>query len=467
MMWQVVELDKNAIKSFLTREEDQFCDFKDKSSIQKCTKTISAFANSDGGDLYIGIRDKSESDRLCNLFENQEEANGCVQTIYEQFADGVEYLFLEYLKFPSGGLCLHVLVQKTPFLVRSSDGRVFKRQNAADRELKASADVQALLLEKGVRSFEDTAVEATSEEISDSPLMKTFLENVVPHSSVEDLLKKERLATNDRLRACALLLFDENPQSLLPQAAVKLYRYRTLAGEGDREDLEGQPVTIEGPIYDLIYEAVSKTKEKVEEIPVMSQGGLTSIKYPEEAIHEVICNALLHRDYSINDYVHIRVFDNRIEVESPGRLAGPITIRNILKQRFARNKKIVRLIAKFPSPPNKDVGEGLNTAFRSMQLLNLGKPEISETEGSVIVRLKHEPLASKEELILKYLEINEEINNTTARGVCNVQSDSVVRKLFHSMITAGVLEKVPATRGKGTKYRAKTKVKASANPTAE
>lgn len=443
--------------SLLSREEDQFCDFKSNDSIQKCTKTISAFANSDGGDLYIGIRDKAEVDRLSNLFVDQEEANGCIQAIYNQFADGAEYIFVEYLKFPSGGLCLHVLVQKTPFIVYSSDGKVFKRQNAADRELKTPGDVQGLLLEKGIRSFEDSAVEATAEEIADAPLMRTFLESVVPHSNVDDLLKKERLSTGDRLRACALLLFDENPQSLLPQAAVKLYRYRTLAGEGDREDLEGQPQTIEGPIYDLIYQAVSRTKKKVEEIPVMSEGGLTSIKYPEEAIHEVICNALLHRDYSINDYVHIRVFDNRIEVESPGKLAGPITVNNILKQRFARNKKIVRLIAKFPSPPNKDVGEGLNTAFRSMQMLNLGKPEISETEGSVIVRLKHEPLASKEELILKYLERNSEINNTTARSVCNVQSDSVVRKLFHSMITAGVLEKVPHTRGKGTKYRAVAK----------
>jgi ATP-dependent DNA helicase RecG len=151
--------------------------------------------------------------------------------------------------------------------------------------------------------------------------------------------------------------------------------------------------------------------------------------------------------------VHVRIFDNRIEVESPGKLAGPVTVKNILTQRFARNKKIVRLIAKFPSPPNKDVGEGLNTTFRSMQKLNLGKPEISETASSVLVRLKHEPLASKEELIRQYLSKNGSINNTTARKVCNVESDSVIRKLFKGMIDAGELEKIPETRGKGTKYR--------------
>lgn len=92
-----------------------------------------------------------------------------------------------------------------------------------------------------------------------------------------------------------------------------------------------------------------------------------------------------------------------------------------------------------------------------MQSLNLGKPEIQETDGSVIVRLKHEPLASKEELIKKYIENNVSISNTKAREVCNVQSDSIIRKLFKAMISAGEIEKVPNTRGKGTKYQLVTK----------
>lgn len=451
-MWATVNLSTTEIQKLLQKEEDHFCDFKDKHSIAKCTKTVSAFANADGGELYIGIRDKKEKSRINNLFANQEEANGCIHEIFEQFSNGQEYLSVEFLNFENSGLCVHLIIQKTPFVVYSSDKKVFRRQNASDRELKTVGEISRLELEKGVRSFEDSTVEARPEEIENSKHIKTYLDNVVPHSSLDAMLTKERLTSDGRLRVCAFILFDENPQSLLPHSAVKLYRYRTLATEGDREDLEGQPLTIEGSVYDIIYDTVQATKDKVEKIPMMGDAGLINIKYPEEAIHEVICNAILHRDYSINDYVHVRVFDNRIEVESPGRLAGPVTVDNILRQRFARNKKLVRLIAKFPTPPNKDVGEGLNTAFRSMQLLNLGRPEISETAASVIVRLKHEPLASKEELIKNYLLSNETINNTKAREICNVQSDSIIRKLFHSMIAAGEIEKVLGTRGKGTKY---------------
>lgn len=453
MLWTITKLVGPEVTALLAQQESHFLDFKDKQSIAKIEKTASGFANADGGELYVGVGDAAEDDRFAALFKDHEEANGCITQVMNQFQDGPEYVGCQFYELDGRGFCVTFTIHKTPFVVRTSAGRTYRRQNAQDRELTTPNDLLRLELEKGVHSYEDSKVEATASELSDSETMKYFLENVTPHSDLETFLKKERLVVDLKLRTCALVLFDDNPQSLLPHAAAKVYRYKTLDAEGDREDLDGQPETIEGPAYEVIKRTVERTKEIVESIPLLSSSGFVEIKYPQEAIHEVICNAVLHRDYSLNDYVHIRIFDNRIEVESPGKLAGPVTVKNILKQRFARNKKLVRLISKFPSPPNKDVGEGLNTTFRSMQQLNLGKPDIEETDSSVIVRLKHEPLASKGELIREYLTKNGNINNTTARIVCNVQSDSIIRKLFHSMIAAGEIEKVPDTRGKGKKYR--------------
>lgn len=452
-MWSVTKLDDNDLQLLLNREESQFFDFKDKSSIGKCTKTISAFANTDGGELCVGVRDKKESNRICNLFSSLEEANDVISNILKQFDGGVEFVGFEFLFCEGLGYILMVTVQKTPFVVKSSDGKVFKRQNASDRELKAGQEISSLELEKGIRSFEDSATSLDCSEIQESSKFQEFLRGIVPNSTPIDFLRKERLVYDERVKTCAVLLFDENPQSILPQASIKVYRYTSLGDEGEREDLEGQPESIEGNICDQIYSAVSRVKEKVEQIPILGEAGFVQVKYPQEAVHEVICNAVLHRDYSIRDYVHVRIFDNRIEVESPGKLAGPVTVKNILKQRFSRNNKLVRLIAKFPSPPNKDVGEGLNTAFRAMQSLNLGRPVIEETEASVIVRLKHEPLASKEEIVKKYLQKNLSINNAVARNICNIQSDSIIRKMFRAMIVSGEIEKIPETRGKGTKYR--------------
>ena len=106
-----------------------------------------------------------------------------------------------------------------------------------------------------------------------------------------------------------------------------------------------------------------------------------------------------------------------MEVESPGLLPGHVTTRNILDEQFARNGALVRLINKFPEPPNKDVGEGLNTAFKAMQRLRLKPPIIEETEASVLVRIEHAPLASPEESVMDYLQNHDVITNRIAREI--------------------------------------------------
>ncbi|MGE0063842.1 MAG: ATP-binding protein, partial [Xanthobacteraceae bacterium] len=176
-----------------------------------------------------------------------------------------------------------------------------------------------------------------------------------------------------------------------------------------------------------------------------------------------ITNAVIHRDYSINDDIHIRIFDNRIEVLSPGKLPAYITPKNILEERFARNPKIVRLLNKFPNPPNKDVGEGMNTTFEAMRKLDLQDPIVTQTENSVLVILRHERLASLEDRIMAHLRRAPHlpINNAEAREICNEVSDSKVRKAFQRMLGAKMIEKVPGTRGKGTRYRMKLPKQAS------
>ena len=167
------------------------------------------------------------------------------------------------------------------------------------------------------------------------------------------------------------------------------------------------------------------------------------MEYPTIALHEIITNAVLHRDYSVKDDVHIRIFDNRIEVESPGVLPGHVTEKNILKERSVRNPKMFRLINKFPSPPNKDVGEGLNATFDAMRRLRLKEPEIRQRSFSVLVVLKHEKLGSSEELVVDFLRKNPEINNATARQICNIGDANQMKRVFQKMMKAGIIERIP------------------------
>lgn len=246
-----------------------------------------------------------------------------------------------------------------------------------------------------------------------------------------------------KLTVAALLLFSDEPQICLPKrSSIKIFRYQT-SGEAERDTLVGVPVTVEGCAYSQIYEAVSKTKEIIESIKKFGKE-FETIEYPEETLHEIITNAVLHRDYSITTDIQIRIFDNRVEVESPGKLPGYVTVDNILTAQSARNPKIVRLINKFPEAPNKDVGEGLNTAFEAMAKLRLKEPVIEENDNFVLVIIKHEKLASPEEIVVDYLLKNDSITNRIGRNITGIKSENSMKRIFWKLRDAGMLYMIGA-----------------------
>ncbi len=252
-----------------------------------------------------------------------------------------------------------------------------------------------------------------------------------------------------------VLLYSDEPQAALPKrSAIKIYRYGSRDEEGTREQLMFEPLTIEGCSYDQIFEAVNKTTELVQDVKALAESGLVQVSYPHETLHEIITNAVLYRDYSDLSDIHVRIFDNRIEVESPGKLPGHITTMNILSEQSARNPKIVRLIHKFPNPPNKDVGEGLNTAFEAMKRLRLKEPEIEERPHSVVVHIRHTRLASPHDTVMAYLEGNAEITNRKARELTGIRSENSMKTVFLGLKFRNMIEPVPGKeQGGGAAWR--------------
>jgi ATP-dependent DNA helicase RecG len=277
---------------------------------------------------------------------------------------------------------------------------------------------------------------------------------IVPTAEPAAWLKKQSLLIDERPVVAAVVLFADEPQAVLPKrCGIKIYRYKTVDAEGTRESLDFDPISIEGCAYDQIHEAVQKTAQIIESVRIRTAKGLASVTYPVTAIHEIVTNAVLHRDYSIADDVHVKIFDNRVEVLSPGTLPGHVTVQNILNERFARNAAIVRLINKFPNPPNKDVGEGLNTAFQAMREMKLKDPIINQEGGYVKVVLRHEPLATPEEIILEYLRTHDEIANREAREICYIGSENKMKRILQQMVSKELIETVPGRTRYNAAYR--------------
>jgi ATP-dependent DNA helicase RecG len=446
----------------LALDEGHFADLKAiEVAPAKLTESLSAFANADGGELYIGIaEDKPNKRRVWNGFANAEAANGHIQALEALFPLGQDFDYTFLSSDGAAGVVLQVVVRKTPDIKRASSGHIYVRRGAQKLRLTTQEQIKRLEYAKGLASFENEVTQAGPEVITNSTEIIEFMLEVVPTAEPEAWLRKQQLLREDRPTVCGVLLFAEEPQAVLPKrCGAKIYRYKTTEPVGTRDTLAFDPLTIEGPSYKQIRRAVDETIRVVEDAPALGAHGLEHARYPREAIHEIVTNAVIHRDYSIADDIHIRVFDNRVEIESPGRLPAHVTPENILEERFARNGSLVRLLNKYPSPPNKDVGEGLNTAFEAMRRLGFKEPVVLNKENSVLVTIRHERLASREEIILEYLETNASIANKRAREICHVDADYKMRRVFQRLEERKLIEKVPGTNQSTTAYRKGAKFK--------
>jgi ATP-dependent DNA helicase RecG len=440
------------VDRILNLEEGHFGDLKRiEVAPSKLSESIAAFANADGGELYIGIAETKtggESVRSWRGFASEEAANGHLQAFEGIFPLGQDFTYQFLCAEGQQGVVLRVEIQKTADIKASTAGKVYVRRGAQNLPVPDGEPLERLKRNKGITSFENATVDGPLDAVTDSYAVTEFMVEVVPTTEPEPWLRKQLLIVDDKPTVAGVLLFSDEPQALLPKrSAIKVYRYKTTDPQGTRETLAFDPLTIEGNLYSQIRETVDTTVRIIEEVTHLGPSGFESVEYPLEALHEILTNAVLHRDYSLADDVHVRVFDNRVEVESPGRLPAHVTVENILDERFARNGKLVRLINKFPDPPNKDVGEGLNTAFAAMKKLQLKDPLITELENSVVVNIRHESLASPEEIVMEYLENNDEITNSIVRQLTGIGSENRVKRVFEKLMGAKEIERVPGKEG--------------------
>ena len=412
-MFETTELGEQDLQNLLLKKEDHFFDFKSK-RIKPATlqETFVAFANADGGELIIGIEDeKVSSGQRVDPFSNPEEANALINVLLEETKPAVEGLGIEFFSV-SGGVLLHITVPKSPKVHYTASGDCYIKLNAEKKKIKGER-ITSLAYSKGVLVYEKQPVSNLEvEEIIESVDLEDYMTRVDTRLDPKKFLHKQRLLSKDTSQterpniACALL-FDEEPQaSLDTRCAVKVYRLRTTDSEYKREHLAEPPVTINGSLESVVKQAIDKVKAYVDGASFYDGQNLVKMQYPADAIQEILVNSVLHRDYSLNDDIHIKIFDDRIEVTSPGKLPGYMTIDNIYDERYSRNPNLVRMLHNLPNPLNHDIGEGLDTVKNELGKVGLVPPIFEEKENAFVVIMRHKKMASIEDVIFDYFKKN-------------------------------------------------------------
>lgn len=438
---------------FSSRQESHFYDRKAKElSGKKIQKIAVAFANADGGDFIIGIKDdsdESEYKKRWNGANNKEYFNEVFQNIME-ISPSIPFTPEFLLDESTHTYALRITIEKSEKVHYTADKTVYQRVSAQSLPIKEPEKIQALGFAKGESSFEDIVFDdARAEDIFESFEMKRFLNDYSPKSDPIDFTVNQNLVDRSDYspKIAGLLLFNENPVALLPRkCGIKITRYDTNEEIPQRENLKEQH-TIEGCLYVQIHKASTKITEIMSNVKIWTPTGLDKVEYPPETLWEILVNAVIHRDYSISDDVHVLIFNNRIEIISPGKLPGYVTVDNILDARFSRNTKVVRTLNRYKNPPNKDMGEGLNTAFQKMQEWRLKEPVIKVEGNYVKVTVAHTSLAAPEESVLEYLNHHDNIKNRQAREITGIKSENVMKRVFLKMRDNNVIDPVMSTTG--------------------
>lgn len=398
-----VEQAAPRVASLLSMRESRTLDFKRVSGkmVGKALETICAFANTEGGFLALGIADEKQERGIARLYgveENPEALDELTRKVRTEFNPPIDSL--RFVRLPcilrekNAGHLVMLQVGKSDKVHSIVNDGTWVRLDAGNREMTAK-EITDLSYRRGVRSAEGDLVTIPL-ELLDTDAWRSFIAaRGLRAGSFAEQMQRIGLAAkvgNETLPTrAAVLLFADEPGSLLAaqgsRADIRLMVYDgKQAVPGATPNLRKAPKAIRGPLIEQIDTAVKTVLDELAQGLILSSSGFkTKHLYPERVVKEAIVNAVVHRDYRLNRDIFIRLFDDRIEVESPGVFPGNITPANIDKAGSkARNPLIAQNLREFPIAPNIDAGEGVKMMFAEMAQAKLYPPQYRQnTEAAV------------------------------------------------------------------------------------
>lgn len=194
----------------------------------------------------------------------------------------------------------------------------------------------------------------------------------------------------EEMSGAALLLFGKEPQRFFPRARVRFIRYDGIEAKVGAQMNVIKDVVFSGRILDMVRQALDFVRSQIKERTRLGNDGrfVTIPEYPEFAWKESTVNAIAHRDYSIKGTdIQIKMFFDRITVESPGILPGIVRLSNLRTVHFSRNPKIAEFLHQYDYV--KEFGEGVDRMFMEMEAARLPAPEYSDNAFMLNVTIRN------------------------------------------------------------------------------
>jgi ATP-dependent DNA helicase RecG len=419
------------------------------------SETLSALANARGGTVLLGVT-KAGAVRGVREIDSQ-----CEKTLSAALLTSPPLVLPlpEEVTIDSRTV---IAVQVPAGLpnVYAIEGRYLVRDGEHNRPLKAT-EVHQLMAQRGIVRFETQASPTAPLDGLDWDRVRQYV-NKLQH--FQDLDAKQILQRRGclvkesgtaRPTNAGLLLFGQVPSQWVTNAEITAIRYpgREMGDEFVRED-------ISGPLPDQIRKAEAFLKANtVQEIVLQGLTREEHPMYPGDVLREAVVNAVAHRDYIVQgESIRIFIFSDRVQVYSPGKLPGHVTVENIARERFSRNPVIVQVLADMGFIER--LGYGIDRMLHLLQQAGHPPPQFAETEAGFQVTLyartavpeiqrirwAHLELNPRQELALRYVIEHDRITNREYNEICPDVSAETIRRDLSDLVHKDVLLRIGRKR---------------------
>lgn len=352
------------LEILIAKGEDSKTQFKENlTNARQLTHEFVAFSNCMGGTIIVGVTDNGEVKGLSK--NDLQRINQLISNVSSENTKPPIYPETEVIQFQNK----NILVVYIPYGVHKpycTNEGIFLTRSGADKRKISQGELQRLFQESGKLYADEIRYPKAGFKDIDLKLFENFYKKKYKenfqHDNILRIFENLNLASDGALNLSGILLFSTNPMKYYPlsQLIAVSFLGDSITGNQYRDS-----ENIEGNIKKLFEDGLvflTRNLKKIQQGQNFNSTGILEI--PQPVLEELLVNALIHRDYFINSNIRILIFDNRIEIISPGVLPNNLTVENIKKGVSVRRNQTLSSFA-FDIIPYRGIGSGI---LRSLQL---------------------------------------------------------------------------------------------------
>ena len=365
---------------------------RDFDNQDKIAAEMIALSNAKGGMIIFGVEDKTGIVAGLDYVGLQSIGNR-VATIANDLVKPQVYITTEVVSIDGKKVLIVYIEEGIAKPYKDNNGTIWVKQGADKRKLTDNNEIMRLFQQSGILLADEMDVFGTSVDDIDEQCFSGYFQKEFKTSwqekglTFEEALKAKKVLRNNRITLAGLLFFGKDPQTIRPAFTIKAVSF--FGNDFSTNMYRSKPEDFKGAIPMLFKQAMDFLKSNLRHAQKgQSFNSIGILEISETALIEVVQNALVHRDYFKNSPVRLFIFDDRVEIISPGKLPNTLTVEEIkYGNPVIRNNQI----AMFSSHtlPYSGLGSGLKRAVNEQPDIEF----INDVEGEqFIVKIPREPM---------------------------------------------------------------------------